>query len=151
MSVPSNPWRAGCLALSVGCAFLLGLQAGGGSSARAEGGGPSVPQPGGRAGGDGGATADSDRHMVAVTGTTSSGSAVLYLVDTRLKRLAVYGATGKNIELIAARNIEYDLKLDSYHDGSADEVQVRRLRADWLKAQGGRIGPEGGNDGNDGK
>jgi hypothetical protein len=142
---PSNGWRAACLALSVGCAFLLGLQWAGGSGARAEG--PSTPQPGG-GGGGGGATADSDRHMVAVTGTTSSGSAVLYLVDTKLKRLAVYQATGKNIELVAARNIEYDLKLDSYHDASADEVQVRRLRADWLKAQGGKAGnDDAGGDG----
>jgi len=141
---PSNYWRAGCLALAVCCAFLLGLQVAGGSLARAEGGGPSVPQGGG---GGGGGTADSDRNMVAVTGTTSTGSAVLYLVDTRLKRLAVYSATGKNIELVASRNIEYDLKLDSYHDASSDEVQVRRLRADWLKAQGGKIGPDDGGDG----
>ena len=147
---PSNAWRTGCLALAIGFAFLLGLQVAGGSLARAEGGGPSIPQPGG-GGGGGGGTADSDRNMVAVTGTTSTGSAVLYLVDTRLRRLAVYQATGKNIELVAARNIEYDLKLDSYHDASADEVQVRRLRADWLKAQGGKIGPENGDDGKDGK
>lgn len=140
---PSNVWRAGCLALAVCCAFLLGLQVSGGSLARAEGG-PSAPQ-----GNGGGATADSDRNMVAVTGTTSTGSAVLYLIDTRLKRLAVYSATGKNIELVAARNIEYDLKLDTYHDASPDEVQVRRLRADWLKAQGGKIGPDDG--GGDGK
>ena len=131
---PSNAWRAGCLALSVACAFLLGLQVAGGSLARAEGG-ASAPQGGG---GGGGATADSDRNMVAVTGTTSTGSAVLYLVDTRLKRLAIYQATGKNIELVASRNIEYDLKLDSYHDASADEVQVRRLREDWEKARGGK-------------
>jgi hypothetical protein len=143
MMVPSNAWRTGCLALSILCAFLLGLQVAGGSRALAEGG-VSIPQGGG---GGGGGTADSDRNMVAVTGTTSTGAAVLYLVDTRLKRLAVYAATGKNIELVAARNLEYDLKLDSYHDASPDEVQVRRLRADWLKANGGRIGPDDGGGG----
>jgi hypothetical protein len=26
--------------------------------------------------------------------------------------------------------------LDSYHDTSPDEVQVRRMRAEWLKEQG---------------
>lgn len=142
----SGFWRTGCLALGVACAFLLGFQAAGGSRARAEGG-ASVPQPGG-AGGGGGATADGDRSMVAVTGTSSSGSAVLYLVDTKLKRLMIYQATGKNIELIAARNIEYDLKLDTYHDASPEEVQVRRLRADWLKGQdGGKAGNDAGNGG----
>jgi hypothetical protein len=71
---------------------------------------------------------------------------VLYLVDTKLKRLTIYQATGKNIELIAARNIEYDLKLDSYRDSSADEVQVGKLRSDWLKSQGGKPGdPKDGN------
>ena len=77
-------------------------------------------------------------------GTTTTGSAVLYLVDTKLKRLAVYQANGKNIELVAARNIEYDLKLDAYRDDSPEEVQVRRLRTEWLKSQGGKAGNEGG-------
>jgi hypothetical protein len=67
-------------------------------------------------------------------------------VDPRLRRLAVYQSSGKNIELIAARNIEYDLKLDSYHDGSAEEVQVRRLRADWLNVRTGNTDPAGGPD-----
>lgn len=139
----SGFWRTGCLALGVACAFLLGLQAAGGSRARAEGG-ASIPQPGG--GGGGGATADSDRNMIAVTGTSPTGSAVLYLVDTKQKRLAVYQATGKNVELIAARNIEYDLQLDTYHDASADDVEFTRLRAEWAKKMKG-----GGKAGNDGK
>ena len=147
MTGPSNGfYRAGFATLALACAFLLGLQLAGGSRARAEGGGASVPQGGG--GGGGGATADGDRNMIAVTGTSPTGSAVLYLVDTRLKRLTVYQATGKNIELVAARNIEYDLKLDSYHDTSPEEVQVRRLRAEWLKGQGG--GKSGGEAGDDG-
>jgi hypothetical protein len=138
MTSPSaGLYRVGFLTLLVACAFLVGLQAAGGSRARAEGGSVSIPQGGG---GGGNATADGDRNMIAVTGTSPTGAAVLYLVDTKLKRLAVYQATGKNIELVAARNIEYDLKLDSYHDASPDEVQVRRLKADWLKSQGGGAG-----------
>ncbi len=138
----TNIWRSGCIGLAIGCAFLLGLLMAGGSPARAEGG--SSPQPGG-GGNGGGATADGDRNMVAVTGTSPSGSAVLYLVDTRTKRLAVYQGTGKNIELIAARNIEYDFKLlESYHDASPEEVDVRRLRAKWVEVQGGA---KAGNDG----
>ena len=130
-------YRAGFFTLLTVCAFLAGLHAGGDSPARAEGG-ASMPQPGG--GGGGGATADGDRNMIAVTGTSATGAAVLYLVDTRVKRLAIYQASGKNVELVAARNIEYDLKLDSYHDASAEEVQVRRMRAEWLKEQGGKAG-----------
>jgi hypothetical protein len=81
--------------------------------------------------------------MIAVTGTSPTGAAVLYLVDTRGKRIAVYQASGKNIELVAARNIEYDLKLDAWHDSSPEEVQVRRLRADWQKQQQGGGGGDG--------
>jgi hypothetical protein len=82
--------------------------------------------------------------MIAVTGVSPTGAAVLYLVDTKGKRLAVYQGSGKNIELVAARNIEYDLKLEAYNDSSAEEFQVRRLRAEWLKQQqGGRGGDDG--------
>jgi hypothetical protein len=127
-------WRAGCIGLGLAFSFLLGLTLAGGSPARAEGGGVSAPQGGG---GGGGATADGDRNMIAVTGTSPTGSAVLYLVDTKQKRLVVYQGTGKNIELVAARNIEYDLKLDAYRDESPSEVQVPVLRERYLKAQGG--------------
>ena len=127
-------YRVGFLVLLVACAFLLGMQATGGSRAHAEG--DTVSVGGGRSAGGG--TADGDRNMIAVTGTSSSGAAVLYLVDTKLKRLVIYQASGKNIEMVAARNIEYDMKLDSYRDDSPDEVQVRKLRADWLRSQGGK-------------
>ena len=140
MNGPSNGfWKVGFVVLSVACAFLLGRL--GPAGALAEGG--STANVGGQRSAGGG-TADGDRDMIAVTGTSASGAAVLYLVDTRLKRLAVYQASGKNIELVAARNIEYDMKLESYRDDSPEEVQVHRLRADWLKSQGaGKAGPDG--------
>ena len=133
-------YRAGFLATLVSTAFLLGLHLAGGGQARAEGG--SVPAGG--AGGGGGATADGDRNMIAVTGVSPTGAAVLYLVDTRTKRLAVYQGSGKNIELVAARNIKYDLELESYNDSSADEYKVHRLRAEWQKHQQGGRGGENG-------
>ena len=133
-------YRAGFLALLASTAFLLGILQAGGLAARAEGGGTTVPAGGG---GGGGATADGNRDMIAVTGTSPTGAAVLYLVDTKGKRIAVYQASGKNIELVAARNIEYDLKLDAWHDSSPEEVQVRRLRADWQKQQQGGGGGDG--------
>jgi hypothetical protein len=137
----AQPWRTATAALAVLSAFLLGLQVAGGSRAFAEGGTVTLPPQGA---GGGGGTADSDRNMIAVTGTSSTGAAVLYLVDTRQKRLAIYQASGKNIELVAARNIEYDLKLDAYRDTTAEEYAVARLRALWLKNQGGaRPGDDG--------
>jgi len=53
---------------------------------------------------------------------------VLWLVDTEARRLVVYGASamGKSVELRAARNIEWDLRLDEYNDDSqykADDLQ----------------------------
>jgi hypothetical protein len=132
-------YRAGFIALLASTAFLLGVLHSGGLPARAEGG-TTVPAGGG---GGGGATADGNRDMIAVTGTSPTGAAVLYLVDTKGKRIAVYQASGKNIELVAARNIEYDLKLDAWHDSSPEEVQVRRLRADWQKQQQGGGGGDG--------
>ncbi|MHC4924227.1 MAG: hypothetical protein ACYTG4_09140 [Planctomycetota bacterium] len=123
-------YRTGFFVALTACAFLAGLQLGGGSAARAQD--VSVPAPGG---GGGGATSDSNGDMIAVTGTSSSGAAVLYLVDTRKQKLLVYQGTGKNIEFIAARNIEFDLKIDAYRDISDDEVQVPVLRAQWIKAQ----------------
>ena len=147
MNGPSSGfWKSGFFVLLAGCAFLAGARFGAGDRALAQSTGESVPG-GNRSAGGG--TADSDGHMIAVTGTSSSGAAVLYLVDTKLKRLAIYQATGKNIELVAARNIEYDLKLDSYHDGSPEEVAVPRLRAEFIRRQGGKPGDDAGkNDGN---
>lgn len=138
--------RVATVGLIAACAFLAGKALGGGDRALAEGGASAVQPPGGSAGGG---TADGDRNMIAVTGTSPTGAAVLYLVDTRVKRLAVYQSSGKNIELVAARNIEYDLKLDSYHDASQEEVQVLRLREEWKRRSGGKPGDESGkNDGN---
>ncbi len=141
MNGPSSGlWKSGFFVLLVVGAFLAGSRCGDPDRALAQGIGESVPG-GNRSAGGG--TADSDGHMIAVTGTSPTGAAVLYLVDTRLKRLAVYQASGKNIELVAARNIEYDLKLDSYHDGSPEEVQVLRLRAEYRR-QGGKPGDDAG-------
>jgi hypothetical protein len=128
----SGFWKFGFVALLVTCAWLLGDRHGAGTTAEAQ----SVPA--GKSAGGG--TADSNNDMVAVTGTASTGAAVLYLVDTRQKRLCVYQASGKNIELVAARNIEFDLRLDGYRDETEAAFQVDRLRAAWLQSQGAKPG-----------
>jgi hypothetical protein len=129
--------RTLALGLLLGVAFLAGAR----WTPRAVAQGTSTSAPAGGRGGGGG-TADGDRTMVAVTGTSSTGAAVLYLVDTHRKRLCVYQSNGKNIELVAARNLEYDFKIEAYRDTSDEEVQVPTLRAKWQRAQG--AGPDGG-------
>ena len=76
-----------------------------------------------------GGTSDSNSRMVAVTGTIGSGVSVLWVIDTIDRRLAVYRCNGgKSIELVAARNIEWDLKIDQFHDDSVhDPAALRRL------------------------
>ena len=70
----------------------------------------------------GGATADSNEAMIAVTGTDVTGASVLYLVDTQRMRLAVYQAasTGQNmgVRFVGARRIELDMELNGYNDNS---------------------------------
>jgi hypothetical protein len=74
-----------------------------------------------------GGTADSNNVMIAVTGTIGSGVSVLWVIDTEQRQLACYRSKGgKSIELVAARNIEWDLKIAQFHDESL-------MRPDQLK------------------
>lgn len=68
-----------------------------------------------------GGNADSNQDMIAVTGVDITGTAVLYLVDTRSKQLVVYQASGgssstQGVRLVGARNISLDLRLDGFND-----------------------------------
>ena len=79
----------------------------------------------------GGATADSNGSMIAVTGTDMTGAMVLYVIDTETKHLAVYQASAgakssQGIRLVAARRIGLDLELDGYNDRS--EHSYKELR-----------------------
>ena len=63
--------------------------------------------------------------MIAVTGTYGSGASVLYLIDTRTRHMAVYKVdNGRKLELVAARNIAFDLNL-----GDVQRPERARLRA----------------------
>jgi hypothetical protein len=82
----------------------------------------------------GGATADSNGSMIAVTGTDMTGAMVLYVIDTESKHLAVYQASAgakssQGIKLVAARRIGLDLELDGYNDKS--EYKYKDLRAQF--------------------
>lgn len=81
----------------------------------------------------GGATADSNRNMIAVTGMDMTGSSVLYLIDTEKKQLAVYQANGggeptQSLRLVGARRIDLDLQIEGFNDKSQysyEELQKR--------------------------
>ena len=73
----------------------------------------------------GGATADSNGRMIAVTGLDLTGQSVLYLVDTEAMQLACYQATGgsgstQGVRLVGARRIDLDLMLDGFNDKTED-------------------------------
>ncbi|MCH2107591.1 MAG: hypothetical protein MK291_13240 [Planctomycetes bacterium] len=79
----------------------------------------------------GGATADSNGSMIAVTGTDMTGAMVLYVIDTESKHLAVYQASAgakssQGIKLVAARRIGLDLELDGYNDKSEHSYKALR-------------------------
>jgi hypothetical protein len=78
----------------------------------------------------GSGTVSSNNRFIAATGSVGSGMSVLWLVDTDGKRVLVYGTNnlGKDIELRAARNIEWDLRLDEYMDDSQYKAEdLKRL------------------------
>jgi hypothetical protein len=78
----------------------------------------------------GNSTVNANNRFIAATGSVGSGMSVLWLVDTETKRVLVYGTNnlGKALEFRAARNIEWDLKLEWMNDESQYNVEdMRRL------------------------
>jgi hypothetical protein len=75
---------------------------------------------------------DASRDLIAVTGTYGSSASVLYVIDTRTRHLAVYKTdNGRKLELVAARDIALDLKLELYNDQSEPGYSPRELRKGW--------------------
>ncbi len=94
----------------------------------------------------GGGTSDSNRRSIALSASIGGGASVVYYFDTELGRLCVYqyapGSKG-GLRLLAARSIEWDLKLESYRDLS--EKTPREMREAWQKAmQTGAPKPDDG-------
>lgn len=106
-----DPRNVLILCLTAGLAFCVGALVSGG------------PQPvwaQQASGGGGGGTVDNNGQYIAATGSVGSGMSVLWLVDTKKQRLLIYGTSnlGKTLELRAARNIRYDMELETYRDES---------------------------------
>jgi hypothetical protein len=90
-----------------------------------------LPAQGGSTGGGG----DANRDLIAVTGTYGSGASVLYLIDTRTRHMAVYKTdNGRKLELVAARNVAWDLNLETYNDQSEPGYSPRELRKGYVEA-----------------
>jgi hypothetical protein len=96
--------------LAVACAFLAGNALTRIGTAEAQQAGSSVGQ----------GTVAANNRFIAATGSVGSGMSVLWLVDTEERRILIYGTNslGKNVELRAARNFEWDVKLEEYMDDS---------------------------------
>lgn len=113
-----DPRNALILVLASAAAFL-----GGAVLSRSE---PAEAQQ--ASGAYGGNSVGANNRMIAATGSVGSGMSVMWVLDTESKRLLVYGTNslGKNIELRAARNINWDLSLDELNDDSqykAEDLQ----------------------------
>ena len=78
----------------------------------------------------GNGTSDSNRRSIALSASIGSGQSVVYYFDTLANRLCVYQySPGKRggLRLLAARLIDYDLRLESYRDLSEKTPgQMRR-------------------------
>jgi hypothetical protein len=85
--------------------------------------GPASAQQGSSSGAGG--SVNSNNRFIAATGSVGSGMSVLWVVDTEAKRVLIYGTNsmGKDIELRAARNIEWDSKLEYLNDDSQWKVE----------------------------
>ncbi len=124
----SFDWKSAAVGVC-GCALLLLALDG----VRAE---AQRPSSYGASGGGG----DANRDLIAVTGTYGSGASVLYLIDTRTKHLAVYRTdNGRKLELVAARNVEFDLKLENLNDENPPGFSPEDLRRVYLRSRGGGV------------
>lgn len=78
--------------------------------------------------------ADSNSSMIAVTGEFGNGTSVLYLIDTESRNMAVYRSmSGSSVELVAARNVDFDLKLESYNDKTDPDYHPTRLKEQFSR------------------
>jgi hypothetical protein len=126
--------------LAAACAFLAGSIVGRVGPAQAQQTGSSYA----------GGTVSANQRYIAATGSVGSGMSVLWIVDTEARRLVVYGTNslGKSLELRAARNIEWDLKLDEYNDDSqykAEDLQrLAQRQSGKVNVPAGKEPKEGG-------
>lgn len=99
------------------------------------------------AGSDTSSDSDSNNRFVAVTCPIGSGESVLYVLDAKSEQIVVYRyLRRKGLEFLAARKIDYDLRVKGYKDISEfarDDLrteynkQIARDTAQAVKDKGG--------------
>ena len=82
-------------------------------------------------------------HFVAVTGHgVTDQHDLLYVLDTQAERLCVYDFASGALQLVAARNVRYDLQLDEFRAGSQHPSPLDIFRETEGKKDAGK--PSGG-------
>lgn len=97
-----------------------------------------IPSPGG-------GTAAWNNKAIALSGSVGSGESVVYYFDTEQQRVLVYQfKTGDRggIKLMAARHMDYDLRLEEYRDLS--DKSRDELKAAYDNAFGRKVGGANG-------
>ena len=103
----------------------------------------------------GGGTADSNNQSIALAASIGGGESVVYYFDTKAQRLLVYQYKGivqgskpldardrGGLRLLAARHIDYDLKLHGYRDLSENtRRELKKLYDDAYSGKKSRSNP----------
>ena len=85
---------------------------------------------------------NSNNRFVAVTTPIGSGESALFLIDSKTEQLAVYRfLRNKGLSFMAARKIDFDLRLNGYEDHS--EYSREQLRLEYEKQIAKSDGQEG--------
>jgi hypothetical protein len=108
---------------------------------------------GSRGGSETASDSDSNNRFVAVTCPIGSGESVLYVLDAKSEQVVVYRyVRRKGLEFLAARKIDYDLRVKGYKDVSEfarDDLrteyhkQIARDAATAVKESGGSTQEKG--------
>jgi uncharacterized protein (UPF0333 family) len=87
-------------------------------------------------------TGASDIGLVAVTGNTEAQNRdLVWVFDPKAKSLCVYDLVGGRLQLVAARNIKFDLLLDEWRPGS-QTPGVKDVYNETKKKRAGEEPPE---------
>ncbi|MCP5042975.1 MAG: hypothetical protein GY944_18275 [bacterium] len=103
----------------------------------------------------GGGTSDSNNRAIAISASIGGGESAVYYFDTASQRLLVYQYRGLvngnrplrpgdkgGLRLLAARHMDFDLRLEGYRDLS--ERTRNELKQRWEKAYGASVKNKGG-------
>lgn len=65
--------------------------------------------------------------LTVVSGSIGPDGFGLYVVDTKSRTMCVYRVLGGKLQLLAARNLSYDLQLDDYNNAPKTPREIREI------------------------